>query len=542
MKFATCLYIFIVSCTAIFAQSKVLSSASFKHYIDSFNANDDELYKQFVPNNQAWTFLENNIPFFECPDKQLEETYYFRWWTYRKHIKQTPSGFVISEFLPDVSWAGKYNTISCAASHHFYEGRWLHNSLFLNDYMHFWLNDAGDNLRRYSFWSADAWLAFTSVHNSVTTSQDILSKLEKNYEAWKETHGEQVHNLYWQVDGADGMEVSVGGQIDNNGLPAHGYKGIRPTINSYMYGDARALGTLTLNAGNKQLSKQYLSEAADIKHKVQQNLWSDSLHFFGTIPLDKDTDDAKPMPVRELIGFVPWYFNLPDDNNIYGNAWLQLKDTSGFNAPYGPTTCERRHKYFSVAYTDHECQWNGPSWPYATAQTLTAMANVLNNYKNSPVTKKDYFELMGIYSNSQRRTLDNGKTIPWIDENLNPFTGDWISRTRLANWNGSPWPKDKGGKERGKDYNHSTFCDLVISGLIGIRPSTDNKLIVHPLISEDQWDYFCLDNVLYHGKIITIFFDKTGKKYSRGKGFNILINGKQVHHSTSLQKAEIMLN
>ena len=26
---------------------------------------------------------------------------------------------------------------------------------------------------------------------------------------------------------------------------------------------------------------------------------------------------------------------------------------------------------------------------------------------------------------------------------------------------------DKGGKERGKDYNHSTFCDLIINGLIG---------------------------------------------------------------------------
>ena len=27
--------------------------------------------------------------------------------------------------------------------------------------------------------------------------------------------------------------------------------------------------------------------------------------------------------------------------------------------------------------------------------------------------------------------------------------------------------KDKELEERGKDYNHSTFCDLVINGLIG---------------------------------------------------------------------------
>ena len=53
------------------------------------------------------------------------------------------------------------------------------------------------------------------------------------------------------------------------------------------------------------------------------------------------------------------------------------------------------------------------------------------------------------------------------------FLGDWISRTILERWKkekndkGEEWPMNKGGKERGKDYNHSTFCDLIINGLIG---------------------------------------------------------------------------
>ena len=61
--------------------------------------------------------------------------------------------------------------------------------------------------------------------------------------------------------------------------------------------------------------------------------------------------------------------------------------------------------------------------------------------------------------------IENGNIVPWIDENLNPFTGDWISRTRLKTWENGTWSKGKGGVERGKDYNHSTFCDLIISGL-----------------------------------------------------------------------------
>ena len=68
-----------------------------------------------------------------------------------------------------------------------------------------------------------------------------------------------------------------------------------------------------------------------------------------------------------------------------------------------------------------------------------------------------------------------------MDENLNPFTGDWISRTRLKNWEGKGWSKDKGGVERGKDYNHSGFCDLVLSDLLGIKPSIDNFIEIRPL-------------------------------------------------------------
>ncbi len=133
----------------------VLKPEALRHYIDQFNKDDEELYVQHIPNEQAWDFLKANIPLFECPDKDIERTYYFRWWTYRKHIKQTPDGFVITEFLPQVGWSGKHNTINCAAGHHFYEGRWLHDPRYLDDYAVFWFRKGGEP-RKYSFWAADA--------------------------------------------------------------------------------------------------------------------------------------------------------------------------------------------------------------------------------------------------------------------------------------------------------------------------------------------------------------------------------------------------
>jgi len=56
----------------------LLHAETFKHYVDLFNERDQELYGQAIPNGRAWRFLSANIPLFECPDPDLERTYYFR--------------------------------------------------------------------------------------------------------------------------------------------------------------------------------------------------------------------------------------------------------------------------------------------------------------------------------------------------------------------------------------------------------------------------------------------------------------------------------
>ncbi len=207
-------------------------------------------------------------------------------------------------------------------------------------------------------------------------------------------------------------------------------------------------------------------------------------------------------------------------------------DRQGFFAPFGLRTAEKRHPKFSIAYKGHECQWNGPVWPFATAVTLTGLANLLNGPPQDAISSKDYFELLKIYAKSQRRKLEDGRVVPWIDENQNPATGDWISRTRLKN---NDWDSGKGGVERGKDYNHSTFCDLVISGLIGLRPRPDNVVVVNPLLPP-SWDFFCLDQILYHGLSLTILFDKTGSHYGKGKGLRVFADGKEIAASEKLER------
>jgi len=94
----------------------------------------------------------------------------------------------------------------------------------------------------------------------------------------------------------------------------------------------------------------------------------------------------------------------------------------------------------------------------------------------------------------------------------------------------------KGDNPRSKFYNHSSFADLIINDLVGLKPRADNVLEIKPLISEKQWDWFCLDNVFYHGKNLTILWDKTGKKYGKGKGFMAFVDGKQIAKAKKLKQ------
>ena len=131
------------------------------------------------------------------------------------------------------------------------------------------------------------------------------------------------------------------------------------------------------------------------------------------------------------------------------------------------------------------------------------------------------------------------KSIPWIDENQHPYSGDWIARTVLRQ---AGWPLDKGGKERGKDYNHSTFVDLILTGLFGLRPKSDEKLDVNPLVPiTSGWAYFCVDRVKYHGRWIRVQWDATGERYKQGKGLRVYVDGQLVATTPTIQRMSIVL-
>ena len=282
-----------------------------------------------------------------------------------------------------------------------------------------------------------------------------------------------------------------------------------------------ALADVAKWAGDPGIEREFLSKAAKLKALIETRLWDSSSRFYKTVPRG---DDFKPVAVRELVGYVPWYFEVPYPGHEI--AWAQLMDPRTFYTPYGITTAEQRNPRFMFPNA-HECLWNGPIWPFATSQTLVALANLLNDYQQTYVGKKDYFQLLRDYARSQHLQIDPNHRIPFIDEDLDPKTGDWLAR-RLLHRMPKAEQDAQGGKDRGRDYNHSTFTDLVITGLVGLRPRMDKIVEVNPLVPEGALDYFCLDGVRYHNVTLTIVYDRTGNHYHKGRGLRVFANGTEL--------------
>ena len=496
----------------------VLDPESIGPHVRKFNAMVPEEVVNVIPDAEAFAWMKANIPLFTCPDPDIEEIYYFRWWTYRKNIKQTPLGFIVTEFLKPVKHAAEYNALSCALGHHIAEGRWLHDPQYIEQDIHFWLRTGENggirsNLHQFSGWVSyalyDKWLA--DGRTDFLTS--YLDALVLDYQAW-EKERLTPSGLFWQRDVSDGMESSISG--------GRRVKNIRPSINSYMFGNAITIATIAALAHKDKIGAEYLDKSARLQKLTQERLWNPDAAFFETLD-----ESGKFVPVRENIGYTPWYFDLPAANHGYEVAWKQLMDPQGFYAPYGPTTAERRNPQFQVPYEGDDCQWNGPSWPFATTITLRALANVLNNQPKSSATRGDYWKTLQIYTKSQHITLPDGRTIPWIDEDLNPLTGEWLARAMKI--------RKKSFYGRGDHYNHSGYADLIITGLAGLRPQAGPAILVNPL-APAHWDWFCLDNVPYQGRILTILWDRFGTKFGKGKGLRLFADGKQLAASPSLSR------
>jgi hypothetical protein len=466
--------------------------------------------------NRDWEWYEANIPFFESPDADIDATYYYRWEVLTKHLVygSPETGYTFTEFIDRPYWSGAYGAISCPLRHPAYEIRWLKNRRVIDDFAHYWFETPGAEPRSYSNWYGDAMWATYTVLGDRRFIEGVLPHMVTQYERWTREHFDPNHGMFSWVGAWDGMEYNINSRLTEDEFG--GGEGYRPTLNSYMYADAMAISKAAALLGDGERSELFTDRAAALKSRVQEELWDPEREFFfhqfamderGGIHAKSLTYETGPHAGsphgRELLGYVPWQFNLPDPG--YEVAWKFLMDPEYFFAPFGPTTVERNDPQFLIS--PQCCWWSGNEWPYATTQTLVAMANLLNNYRQEVVSREDYFRLLKTYTLDHRM---NGR--PYVAEAANPDNGSWEGHNFFYH---------------SEHYLHSAYVDLIVTGLVGLRPRDDNVVEVNPLVPDD-WDYFALDDLFYHGHRLAVVWDRQGTRYGMGPGLTLLVDGREV--------------
>lgn len=506
-----------------------------------------QLAQQYFGADASW-FLRN-IPFLEIDDPDIQRVYYYRWQLYRSHLREIGTvGTEETEFLPEVPWGRHpFTDLNDSSSFHILEGRWLRDPGYITSLVDH-LYSEGGNDRHFSESIASATYAWTQVTGDPAPALRHLDTMEHIYNLWDD-HFDAQRNLYWIEPLLDATEYTIS-SIDASGAgftdhPSthdneNGFTGgfaFRPSINAYQFGNAMAIANLARIAGQPTVAAQYTERAESLRYAVLTELWNPKLTHFTDI-YQRSTQFVSAgdfIRGRELVGYLPWAFELPPQTNTAGPdfaaAWQHLLNPSELAGSYGLRTVEPSYPHYLQQYRYDratglaECQWNGPSWPFQTSQALTAMANLLHDYPQHVVTAGDYVHLLRQYT--RQHMLGDGKLD--LEEDYNPDTGKPIV-----------------GLPRSHHYNHSTYIDLIFTGLLGLRPHSDDVLELDPLLpaansNERPIRYFAVQGLRYHGHDLTLVFDADGSRYHLGAGLSVFSDGARIAGPAPLHRLVLPL-
>ncbi|KAK7740020.1 hypothetical protein SLS62_011163 [Diatrype stigma] len=493
----------------IFAQSPSRPAASPARGVTSF-LDKDVLLGGFF----GQTFLKDNVPLLDIPDQLVQDVYYYRWTSLQRNLRYVMhgAGWMCTEFVHPVWYASTFGTIDAAAGHHIDEARWLRTTDYADDYIQLYTRGPANSLQ-YTQWIADAM----SRQSMVTGNQELFAaQLDNMINMWHEwdPYFDEAVGLYYYQPVWDAQELSLPGFIaDPNNtdwdLRKDGPDTFRPNHNAYMVANARAIARAAKLTGNEATEATFGELANTLEAAIFRRMWAPEQEFFMDI-IRPGNPNLTRLTGREQVGLFPYRFGIGLDESHAQPAVDALFDPDGFLSPYGPTTLERRDPWFMAEKEDPSycCYWNGMSWPFSTSHTLKSLAAIYRA-GNTNVTAEQYYQYLQTYARTQQK---NGQ--PYVAESHYPLRDAWSADTT----------------NHSEHYDHSTNNDDVITGLLGLLPQPDDSLVISPIVP-DNWTYFGIENVPYHGHLVTVLYDEDGSRYRQGSGLTVFVNGDIVYHN-----------
>src|SRR6476620_2603017 len=150
----------------------------------------------------------------------------------------------------------------------------------MNGYIDYLFQDGGNN-RSYSESVADAAYARYLVDKDTTFLTRQLDSMVYSFNQWYVHHWDSSKHLYYIPAMPDATEYTIASIDASNGKAGFDSgDAFRPTINSYMYANARAIAKTAALKGDKNISATYLEKSNELRNNVEQYLWNPKLQHF----------------------------------------------------------------------------------------------------------------------------------------------------------------------------------------------------------------------------------------------------------------------
>lgn len=498
---------------------------------------------------QAW--FDEHVPRFDCDDPWLARLWYHRWHLVRKNYLRPEAGCIPAGAFAEGRWesAWRSTVMTRSAGHVLRETRWLRNAQFARDHLRALVqNQRADGLFRsfyvdeivrseqdegkYAEQITAATLDVHHVHPDYAFLAEVLPALEQNIAYWQSQAAPNdvlpVLSDHWQT----GMEWQPGFFARSGFDPGPPGSGGREAQNAvtrldlaaFQYAGVRALAQVENALGHEGVADALNALAERIKAAVLAQTWDPASGFF--YDLLPDTDE-QITAAKTVAAFFLFDAGLPDAEHARA-AWRHLCDPGGaFRTPFPPASTGQDSPAYSQERTMmgrplSACCGNGPTWPHAASLVISGLARSLRAHGEAVHPPNARQTLWALFQSLGRAQFENNDfSRPYTGPCYRSDTGAWLSGER--------------------DVFSSTWADLVITVVAGLVPRNDDVLEIHPLLpalSDGGWTHFCLDDVPYRGRLLSLVWDDPQNQedaYNDGdKGFTIYVDGRRFHHQNDL--------
>jgi hypothetical protein len=510
----------------------------------------DSLVAQ-VERYQSW--FDANLAYFACSDPWVEKLYYHRAYVLHKNMLDPRLGRMKWPTQSEGRWRSTWypNVISYGAAHQIREARWLREAKYWQGHLRTWAENekpdgvypshvtpGGPSGGQYTDWITSAAWDGHLVQPDLEFLAEIVAPLAANVRGWQKTcdpdgDGLLAVDSHWWT----GMEYQPSFFAFSNyrvsadfSEPARPENLDRVDLTAYNYGNAIAVARIYRRLGKEREAHEFDDLAQKIAGAVLKKMWRPDKRYFYSLR----SRDGAVADVKEVIGVYPFYFGMIPTGQGYEPAWEAILDPKQFWTKWPVASASRQCPAYSQTNWPGDgraagCMWNGPTWPHANSIVMTAMARSLraardHDDKSSPLSRDNLWQLFDSFTKAQFR--DQDLKYPWTGEFYNGETGRWKTAER--------------------DYNHSTWLDILIPDLIGLVPRDDQTLEVDPLLPESALSFLILDGQHYHGHDIAIVWDRPGDgtpdHFADGrKGLEVYVDRKRVASAPGLTRVQVEL-